>query len=189
MSTVVILAGGMSRRMGRNKLELELDGETLLDSAVRRFSPCFEVYVSVADDTACDGLAVTRVPDIFPGLGPMAGLHAALTKTEDGGVFLLAADMPFAAPEAALKIISLAGDAAAAAVRYADGRAEPLFGFYKKTLLPELTRSLADGDYTMSALLRRIDTRFISPDELGALWNGRLLLNVNTPEDYARLGG
>jgi molybdopterin-guanine dinucleotide biosynthesis protein A len=41
----------------------------------------------------------------------------------------------------------------------------------------------------MSALLRRIDTRFISPDELGALWDERLLLNVNTPEDYELLCG
>jgi molybdopterin-guanine dinucleotide biosynthesis protein A len=188
MSTIVILAGGRSRRMGRDKLALEFRGETLLRAAAARFSPQFDrVYLSLADEDRYPEVAAERVRDLYPGQGPMAGLHAGLSRTPDDAVFLLAADLPLATPEAAAKIISLTGAFDACAVRSGDGKLEPLFACYKKSLLPELDRSLAAGDRKMSALLLRVRARLLSPAELGGAWRGDLLANINRPEDYARL--
>jgi molybdopterin-guanine dinucleotide biosynthesis protein A len=172
--------------MGINKLDLMLGGETLLASAVRRFSSFDNVYLSVRDG----GRAVPgtiRIADIYPDCGPMSGLHAALTRTQEDGVFLVAADMPFADADTAKVIISLAGDCDAAAIGYDDGRVEPLFAYYKKTLLPEITRSLDTGDYRMSALLRRVNARIISVTELGDKWSAGQTSNINTPADYEKV--
>jgi molybdopterin-guanine dinucleotide biosynthesis protein A len=175
--------------MGTNKLNLTLNGETLLQSALRRFSSAFDtVYVSVRDGDAHIPGGVP-VADIYPGCGPMAGLHAALTRTGEDGVFVVAADMPFADADTAKLIISLAGTHDAAVIGYEDGHTEPLFGYYKKTLLPELTRSLEAGDYRMTALLRRVNARIISTDELGDAWSEGQISNLNTPEDYDRARG
>ena len=188
MNAVIILAGGKSRRMGRDKLALSLDGETLLESAVSRFSEVFEnVYLSVADADKYPEIDVRRVTDIFPGAGPMSGLHSALTSLPYDGVFLVAADLPFADPHAARRIISLCGEAKACVVRLSDGRLEPLFGYYRRSLLPKCEDALRAGDYKMTVLLPDETTRFVSPDELGDLWDERLIMNVNYPEDYEKL--
>ena len=82
--TVVILAGGQSRRMGRDKLRLTLGGETLLQRALRRYGEVFpRVLVSVAGPEKFPELGERRVFDVFPGAGPLAGLHAGLLAAGD----------------------------------------------------------------------------------------------------------
>ena len=165
--------------MGRDKTQLELHDETLLCRAYRRFSEVFEnVLVSVAStETQPAGIPSERlICDIIPNLGPVSGLHAALTRYE--AVFLVAADMPVAEPSLALRIVEagLAAecDAASGAI---DGFAEPTFTLYKKSILPELASAIERGDYGLSRILRRMSTKLIEiPSET--------LLNVNCPEDY-----
>lgn len=188
MSTAVILAGGKSSRMGRDKLRLQFGGDTLLRAAVNRFSQCFDkVYVSVGDAEKYPEVEAERVVDVYPGCGPISGLHAALRKTKDEGVFMAAADLPFSSPEAALKIMELCGDASAAMLVDDMGRFEPTFGYYKKELLPEAERLIKDGRYKLMLLFDNFELRKISRDELGELWSERLLDNINYPEDYERI--
>lgn len=184
--TAVILAGGKSRRMGRDKLSLELDGETLLARAVRRFGEAFDrVVVSVGEKDA-GGVAVPCVKDVFVGCGPMAGLHAALKHCGDD-VFLAAADMPFAEPEAAKLIAGLCGDADACIMTDENGRIEPLFSFYRPAALLPAEKALREGRRSMRELFADIRIRTVGPDDLGELWTDRLLINVNDPADYERL--
>ncbi len=185
--TAVILAGGKSRRMGRDKLLLPLSGERLLDRAVRRYGEVFpRVLVSVSGPERYPELGEARVYDRYPGAGPLAGLHAGLLASGDD-VFLTGADMPFSSPEKALRLISLCGDKEACVLTDADGRWEPLFGFYRQSLLDRAEGLLADGQRRMAALLDRASLREVSLSELGEGEDSRLLLNVNNPEDYEKL--
>jgi len=188
MSTAVILAGGKSRRMGRDKLALTLDGKTFLERNVEKFSRVFDrVYLSVAGEGKYENIKAERVYDVYPGSGPMAGLHAGLLKTEDDGVFLLAGDMPFASPEMARRVCALCGDHEAAAIRMESGKYETAFAYYSKKLLPKLSAELERGHFKLGRLLDDIDVRWISPAELGELWDPRALDNINYPEDYERI--
>ena len=188
MSTAVILAGGKSSRMGQDKTQLIYGGQTLLAGAVERFSKSFDrVYLSTAESGKYPDVKAERVVDVYPGSGPMAGLHAALLRTPDEGVFLAAADLPFSSPEAALKIIELCGDHASAVIVGNDGRFEPAFGYYKKDLLPYIEEFLAQGRRKMLLLFDALPCRRVSPDELGGLWHDDMLSNLNYPEDYRRL--
>jgi len=188
VSAVVILAGGKSKRMGRDKLELFLGGSTLLESAVSRFSEMFDdVYLSVADASKYPEIEARRVVDVYPGAGPLSGLHAALSSLPGDGVFLVAADLPYASPGAAARLIELCRESDACIVRLQDGLLEPLFGYYRKTLLASCEKALKSGDNQMTALLMGADVRFVAPHELGELWDEKLLMNVNYPEDYENL--
>lgn len=186
--TAVILAGGRSSRMGRDKLKLEIGGEQLLTRMVRRFSSSFDrVLVSVGTADRYPELGDSRVEDLFPGMGPMAGLHAALQKAGED-VFLVGGDMPYATPEAALRLIGLAeiNGAAIVTLRNAEGRPEPLFGFYRYPVLPEAEELLRSGKQKMGFLLQRCGAATVTAEELGE--NGeRLLRNLNEPEDYQKL--
>ena len=188
MAAVVILAGGKSRRMGRDKLDMAIDGSTLLESVVSRFSAYFEdLYISVADAQKYPGLDARRVVDIMPGAGPISGLHAALSSLPHSGLFLVAADLPFASPPAAKRIIELSGDSDACIIRLPDGKLEPLFGYYRKSLLPRCLKVIESGDYRMSEVIINANTRFVTPEELGGLWDEKLIFNINFPEDFAKL--
>ena len=187
MATVVVLAGGMSKRMGRDKLELTLGGQTLLESIVCRFRESFEdVVISVSDPDKYSCVSGPRVIDILPGAGPLSGLHAALTLIPYGGVFLVAADLPYACPRAAKRIIELCGDKDACIIRHSGTKLEPLFGYYKKSLLRPCEEAITSGDYRMSAILADAGTRYVTPYELGELWDEKLILNINYPEDYEK---
>ena len=191
MVSAVILAGGKSRRMGRDKLELSLSGRTLLESAVSRFSEEFEdVYLSVADMEKYPDVKVRRIADILPGAGPLSGLHAALKTLPQApcdGAFLVAADLPYSCPRAAKRIIELCGEKEACIIRLSDGKLEPLFGYYRKTLLPHCEEAIKSGDYRMTELVLGADTRYIAPQELGELWDNKLIININYPEDYDKI--
>lgn len=189
MIAAVILAGGKSRRMGRDKLALPIGGRTLLEAAVCRFSEEFEdVYLSVADAGKYPEIAAGRIVDILPGAGPLSGLHAALSVLPCEGVFLVAADLPFSDPLCAKRIIKLCGDKEACVVALPDGKLEPLFAFYRATLVHKCEDAIRSGDYRMTEILRNADTRYITPVELGELWDERLIININRPEDFDNAG-
>ncbi|MDR0916676.1 MAG: molybdenum cofactor guanylyltransferase [Oscillospiraceae bacterium] len=177
---ILILAGGKSSRMGRDKLALTVtpDGESLLRRAARRFSEHFSrVYVSVGErETENVGLPTIR--DVFPNCGPISGLHAALT-TLGCGVFLVAADMPFANPELAKRIIeqSHGYDVTCAGT---EENVEPLFAYYAASVLPRVETAIAAERYSLSReVLRRVNTLYIPIPNEG-------LANVNTPDELEK---
>jgi molybdopterin-guanine dinucleotide biosynthesis protein A len=176
--------------MGKDKMTLEYRGKTFPQAALERFAAYFDtVWLSLADPEKYPGLAARRLPDRIPGCGPMSGLHAALCETRDGGVFLVAGDMPFSDPRAALKIIDLAAGYDIAAAAGESGRPEPLFAYYRKTVLQYVEEALKGGDYKLASLFPKAKTLTVTPEMLGEYWNERILLNVNTPEDFSRLSG
>ena len=188
MDSVVVLAGGASKRMGRDKMLLEIGGVTMLESVVARFREEFEdVFISVADEAKYPEVKARRIVDIRRGAGPLSGLHAALAGAVCDGVFLVAADLPYASPKAAKRIIELCSGYNAGVIKLPGGMIEPLFGYYKKALLPLCEEALKSGDYRMSEILYNANTRFISQEELGGLWEERIIYNINYPEDYTAM--
>lgn len=190
MTEAVLLAGGKSRRMGRDKLSLPQDGTTVLEAAVSRFSEKFDmVYLSVDSLTRYPHINITKIEDIYKGCGPLGGLHAALKKVQGEGVFLAASDLPFSSPETALRLIEICGDYDICITMDENGRYEPLFGYYKKNLVNTAEELLKAGIYKMAALYDRHRVMFVSPESLGEVWNSKSFENMNNPEDFERLLG
>ncbi len=173
--------------MGRDKLSLIYGGRSLLESAVDRFNERFDrVVVSVSDLTRYPDIRAERIADIYKDAGPMSGLHAALKHTGDD-VFLTAADMPFSSPAAALRIIELCDRYDISVMTDKDGRYEPLFACYKKSVLPYAEEALSKGKNSMLNLFDSARVRIITSAELGGLWSEKLLMNINKPSDYEKL--
>ena len=178
----LILAGGQSRRMGSDKPLLALDGQNLLQRAVsfwRAQERIGAVLVAAGTEEHLTDLPDGAIPvyDLFPGAGPMAGLHAAFARTDAEVLYVSAVDMPYLSAEALLPVPD--GDAA---VYTKDGRPDPLFGVYRRSCLPALTAALERGDRRMSALLETLDTEYHElPEGLSAV-----LENLNTRADYLR---
>jgi len=180
----LILAGGSSSRMHRDKAALRYGGVNQLDRAfelARRHVP--EVYVSVRASQSDDPTRARRpmIVDSVEGEGPIVGIRSALAAHPGFAWLVLACDLPFLS-DAALSQLLRERDAAAIATAYRsvhDGLPEPLCAIWEPAAARELASYQAGGGRCPRKFLIREQARLLEP------LDRRALDNVNTPEEYA----
>jgi len=181
---VVVLAGGASRRMGRDKAGLAFLGLPLAVRVVERLRPCARRIIVVTNGGAPylpPGISV--VPDVYRGRGPLGGLHAGLAASDAELNLVAACDLPFASASVARYLAARLG-AADAAVPVVGGRPQPLHAVYRRRCLATAEEQLQAGRVSLLGLLERLDVRWVGEEELQALGDpGLVFLNVNTPCD------
>jgi len=181
---VAVLAGGQSRRMGRDKALMELDGQKLIARVVTAALPLQAPVFVVGNPDQYAELDVPVYPDLNSGLGPIGGLHTALA-TAANPVLLLACDLPFLNPEFLSFLVGHRGDHQAIVPYTVDG-AQPLCAVYETSCRAVIESAIAARKLRLRDLLQQLDV-----DELGEeTWrpydqNGLLFANLNTPEDLA----
>lgn len=139
----VVLAGGASRRMGSDKALLAVDGERLVDRAVRVLRACCDdVIVAAGPSRRLGGLGVPQTRD--GGRGPLDGIVAGLEAAEHELVAVLAVDLPAADADVFTRLAG-AWCGQAAVVPRVDGRLQPLHGVWARASAPALRARLAAG--------------------------------------------
>jgi molybdopterin-guanine dinucleotide biosynthesis protein A len=185
----VVLAGGASRRLGVDKALLQFDDGPLLCIVVKRLAQvCPRVLVAVdrADRYRHLGLAVDFVTDESPGLGPLAGLQAALRAGRMEHTLVVACDLPFLNPALLRHMAQLPRTYDALVPRWL-GRWQPLHAVYARSCLAVVDKLLASGGGSMHDLLDRVQVQALDEDELRRLDpQGLSLINLNTPADVKR---
>jgi molybdopterin-guanine dinucleotide biosynthesis protein A len=181
-----ILAGGASRRMGTDKSQLLLDGETL----TRRVAT---VLLQVASAVTIVGRSVAdsqlkTVEDLLPQWGALGGVHTALSTCTTDWALVVACDMPFVSEGLFIRLAGFRGDFEAVAPIQPDGRPQPLCALYRVTpCLPITEKLIQSGERRPVTLLQSVRTRWVDFAELNDLPGAaRLFDNMNTPEDYLR---
>lgn len=188
MKTIcVILTGGSSRRMGQDKAQLRLQGETFLARLIRTYRAAFPVYVSVRNAGARERCGAEELVDLSPGMGPLAGLEAAFAQTDADIVFLTATDIPFGTLALANRLLAELEQADACVIRRCNGNVEPAFGVYRRSCQAALQHCLAAGNRAVRQLLEQVRVRYVPEESLREFPLEQLLQNVNTPEDYRRI--
>ncbi|WP_165847798.1 bifunctional molybdenum cofactor guanylyltransferase MobA/molybdopterin-guanine dinucleotide biosynthesis adaptor protein MobB [Ammonifex thiophilus] len=179
-ATGVVLAGGKSTRLGRNKAFLECEGEPLITRVVNSLRRVFPEVIVVGDPELYGGLADRVVSDIFPGAGPLAGIHAGLVHAFHEVIFVSACDLPFVNEKLALGITRYI-EGYDAAIPCVGGRLEPLFAAYRRTCLGPATRCLQQGRRKVVSFIGEIKVRYLTEVDLAGLspdW-GRTFFNLN----------
>ncbi len=182
-----ILAGGQSRRMGRDKAALRIQGEFLLARTVRLVR-AVTLDVAIIGPPALGALApdVPVIADRLPNQGPLGGMATAFHSLAGDVVLVVGCDMPFLNPSLLRYLISLAPGYDAVVVRV-DGQAHPLHAVYQRSCLPVLEEQLAAGNLRVHRFLARLRVRWVEGQELDSLDpQHRSPFNANTPEQWAR---
>jgi molybdopterin-guanine dinucleotide biosynthesis protein A len=193
-----LLAGGKSSRMGINtdKAFLDFGGQTLLHRALTVMGEVcgkvsivgdpdkFTKYGSSKYDAAKYGSVVA---DIFPGCGPLAGIHAALVHSKAELNLMLAVDMPFVSRELLAFLFATAEDADNHAIvtlpRTSKGL-QPLCAVYRRDFSVAAEQALRAGKYKIDAAFSSVSVRVIEADELAAAgFSEQSFFNLNTPQD------
>jgi len=184
---VFILAGGKSTRMGADKAFVTLDGRTLLARALE-VARSVTSAIRIVGDSAKFAPFAPVVEDIFPGCGPLGGIHAALRGSQFDLNLILAVDLPFLSPVLLDYLIQRARDSADADVtvpRTARGW-QPLCAVYRRQFSYLAEKALREGRYKIDALFEAARAQVISEEELQAAgFSPDLFRNLNTPEDLA----
>lgn len=186
-TAAVILAGGMSRRMGRDKAALPFGSETMLSHLVNTYRPHFDLTaVSLNEAGRFDTAGAMEVVDRRPGDGPMAGLEAAFLDTGADVIFLTGTDLPLGDAQLAKYLVSRLGDYDVCLIR-SDKGPEPLFAVYSSACLPVIQQALSEGRRSMYHILKQVRTLEIPAQELPQFPVQRILTNVNDPQEYAKV--
>ncbi len=187
--TGVILVGGKSRRMGRDKAFLKVEGVPIFERVLAVFRENFQRIVLVGDrEERFAGYDLPVLADIYPG-SSLGGLYTGLHHAETEYVFVSSCDLPFPNHEVLRYLCSLKEGFDAVVPRTADGY-EPLFALYAKNCLGPIRTLLESGDCCAYAYYPKVRVRYVDYEELSELdRSGRAFRNVNTPEEYARIGG
>jgi molybdopterin-guanine dinucleotide biosynthesis protein A len=143
----LILAGGESRRMGRDKSLLPFAGTTLVEHIAAQLRPVArEVRISTADVQRHAHLGLELVPDLTPGLGPLMGIASGLRAASRDWTLVVATDIPVLPLALLPQLWALTAETPCVIPQTADGRVQPLFGLYHRRLADEILSFLGRGE-------------------------------------------
>ena len=186
--SAAILAGGKSRRMGRNKALLPFRGRPLVARVHETLQPLFEdIFLVTNDPGLFDFVPCPKIPDRVPGKGPISGVDAALRFSRYPYVLVVGCDTPFLSPSL-LELLAGKTQDADLVIPCGPRGPEPLCAVYGKGCLPLIEESLRKGDFSLMALVGRLRTREIPAEEVTEVDPGfRSFMNINTPDDFRTL--
>jgi molybdopterin-guanine dinucleotide biosynthesis protein A len=188
LRTLVIQAGGESRRMGQNKALMPFCGEALIHRVLRRVSGLAdELFITAQKPENLQFLGLPVIADIFPGKGPLGGLYTALATAANAAVIVVACDMPFVNPRLLLAECDLLfATQADAVIPVSPFGLEPLHAVYRReACLSAVQKALHTGQLRLSAWISEIQVRQMTLAEVAQYDpDFRAFINVNSPLEY-----
>ncbi len=194
--TGIILAGGKSSRMGINKALLPLNGNPIIEhiaSLVKSLFPSVILITNQPDEYSFLGLET--FVDIYPGRGPLAGIHSGLIHSNTERNFVISCDVPLVTKELLEYIINYKTTYPITLLK-ADGYIQHLCGIYSKSLslIGELILTgkivsdypIQKNKCNMTELLKYKGAEIIECENVPCYSEG-MLLNINKPADYKTL--
>lgn len=178
-TSAIILAGGDSSRMGRNKVFLTVKGKTLIkhlyDILIKFFD---EVIISVAEKKEPVIPHAPLVSDVIPGKGPLMGIYSGICASSNFVNFVIACDIPSVNFSLLRKLLSYSLRYDIIIPSFAPGKYEPLFAIYTKKVIDSAKGLLDNDKRRVSGLFTLCKTKILETSDSN--W----YTNLNTPEDY-----
>lgn len=184
--SAAIMAGGKSRRMGRDKAWLDVgDGRPIVRRVIDVLSAVADEVFLVANDERYTTLGLRVVPDRFAAGGVLGGIATGVGAATHDRVLVAACDMPFLRPEVFRLLVERSDGYDAVVPRIGD-EYEALHALYTKTCLPPMERALGAGKMRVLSFFGDVRLRVLEADELRTVDPDlRSFTNVNTPEELA----
>jgi molybdopterin-guanine dinucleotide biosynthesis protein A len=182
--SLLILAGGSSRRMGRDKAALPVGDVPLVEHLARRLSPVVDEIILAGGADPPHLANVRRVSDRFTAMGPLAGMHAGFLEARHHLVWVVGCDLPDVEPALGPLMTGLADDFEAVVPR-PDAEPEGVCAVYRRELAPRIEAMLLARERSVKQLLTSSNVRYVLRSELQAV-DPELhsFRNLNTPADY-----
>lgn len=187
--SAIILCGGRSTRMGRDKGTLPFGDETMLDRIVRIARSITADVIVVARRDQPVPAGTRAIHDPVENLGPLAGIAAGLAASTTDLNIVVACDMPLVNPRVLERLTTMIG-AHDACVAVVDGHTSALCGIYRARIAPYAQALLASGERRVMRLLDEVDTKRVDAALLRDLDPDLdTFVSCDTPKIYAEAIG
>jgi molybdopterin-guanine dinucleotide biosynthesis protein A len=182
---IAILAGGKSRRMGRDKAFVELAGSPMIQWAITAVTQCSSAAFIIANEPEkYAGFGLPVYPDIIPGMGPLSGLHTAFTVTGADRVMITPCDLPLVSTVAINLILNYPDGGAEAVIPFVDGREQGMLAVYARRGIERYAERISSASIMFDEFRLGLNRVFIGEDEFRKVDPGlQTFLNVNRPTD------
>lgn len=182
-----ILAGGKSRRMGRDKAWLDLgDGVPLVRRVANVLEQVANEIVVVANDERFASLGYPLIADRYGEKGAFGGISTAVAATRGELICVAACDMPWPSPDV-YRLLVRSAEGYDVAIPLIGGDFETMHAVYRRSCLPAMERSLARGEMRIVSFFPEVRLHVVSEDEIRAVDPElRSFTNLNTPEELAQ---
>jgi molybdopterin-guanine dinucleotide biosynthesis protein A len=190
----VILAGGVSRRLEKNKALERIGGKALIERVVDSLVPLTtEVLAVVARPEQVTALrlpsSVRVVSDRYPGGGSLGGIFTGLEASAEPWSLVVACDMPFLNRELLHHLMAQSSNVDAV-IPCLGGQPEPLHALYSKACLAPMERMLRDGDLKIAPLFEAVRVRYVDEETIDRIDPRHLsFFNINTQADLEEARG
>ncbi|MCE5212709.1 MAG: molybdenum cofactor guanylyltransferase [Deltaproteobacteria bacterium] len=187
--TGIILAGGRNSRMGVNKAFLEIDGIRLIDKILAVYRQLFPEIIIVTNDPSSyteftDTIIVT---DIYKGKGPLGGIYTGLFYSKNDYAFVSACDMPSLNRDFILYMIDHKGKYDIVVPELPAGY-QALHAIYSRRCLPNIKKMILSDKLKIAGFFKDMRLYKITEDKIKPFnKDGRLFININTPEDFKNI--
>ena len=189
MRSLIIQAGGQSRRMGQDKALLPFLGQPLIQRVIARTGHLAdEILVTTNHPENYAFLGLPLYADIIPERGALSGLYTALHAAQYDTVMVVACDMPFVSPELLSAQINWLDQGYDAVIPRGEGGTEPFHAVYRRSTCLGLAQSALQADqWRVDAWFPQANIRYLENDEIQRLDpTGLAFWNVNNPEEFQR---
>jgi len=186
--TGVILAGGASKRYGKNKAFLKIGSARLIDSILQEMKTIFKRVILITNEKKkYEYLEVPMVEDHVKGLGPLGGIYTGLMSIPDEAGFFVACDMPFINRQLVRYMVDIKGNHRAVVPSVADN-IEPLHAIYFRSCLKSIRHLIDSKRYQVRLFYDNIPVRYVKEDEIRKFCcPSKAFLNINTPDEFAKI--
>jgi molybdopterin-guanine dinucleotide biosynthesis protein A len=176
-ASAIILSGGQSKRMGRDKALLELDGLPMIGKIAEQLAGNFNDVLISGDPNMYSFAGIRTIPDLEVDRGPLMGLFSTLRASTSELNWVTTCDMPEPNLTFVRKMIRSIGDYDAVVPVDSKGWKQPLIGLYRKGIAETIETLLAENQCAIRDLIVSIKVEYIP---LTSGW----YRNLNTPQDY-----
>ncbi|MFI4877042.1 MAG: molybdenum cofactor guanylyltransferase [Blastopirellula sp. JB062] len=185
-NAAILLCGGQSRRMGIDKASLPFGDETLISRIARIVAPTVSQIIAVSTP----GQILPPLPDDIRiitdenrGLGPLEGIRCGLAAIDFPAdrALVCGCDTPLITEEAVQILFENLTEGRDAAIAIDIEQMHPTFGVYRRSVVDVAARQLSRGERSLHGFVRQLA---FAPVPIARLGDERLVLNVNTPQEY-----
>lgn len=182
--TGIILSGGKSVRMGRDKAFIKINGRPIIQRIYDIFKRCFnEIIIVTNQEASYEGFNATIVNDLIANYGALGGLYTGLFFSSNPYSFCVACDMPFLNESVVRYLVEQADGYDAIVPRTEDGL-QPLHAIYSKSCIKPIKELMDMGKYKIIDFYPLISIKIIEEHEFIHLDRTKSsFININTPED------
>ncbi len=178
------MAGGDSTRMKTDKSNLPIDGQPIIAHVLDQLRPHFkQILISAKDARAYGFPGVEVIADERPGQGPLMGIVSAIKASDHDLNFVQACDIPTTNMALVKEMLKCAPGYHAVTPRNPDGRCEPLFAVYHKSVLEIMEGMLKRGQKSVHKVFDLCNARYVD------LQTDNAIPNLNTMVEYQRFIG